>query len=119
MGLRDDVEVLAAGHLGPHRLDDRQGTLKGRLVETGRLQHLRRPHHQQVAEQDRPGLAEGDRVPEPAGRGMQGLELPVGGRTTPAQVGGVHHVVVHQRAHVQHIQTRRGSQQRPQVGFVR
>ena len=39
-----------------------------RSGQPGRLQHLGRPHQQQVAEQDGPGATEGGRVAEPARR---------------------------------------------------
>ena len=111
MSLRHHVEVLPAGHLGTHRLDDRQRPLQSRLVQAGAVQHLGRPHHQQVAEQDRAGLAEGGRITKPAGVGVQRLELPMGGRPPAAQVGGVHQVVVDQSTNVQDVKAARGGEQ--------
>ena len=74
----------------------------------------RRPHQQQVAEQDGPRAAEGRRVAQPAGVDVQRLELPVRRRPAAAQVGGVHHVVVHQRADVQQVEAgRRGAAAAP------
>jgi hypothetical protein len=43
---------------------------------------------------------------------LQRLEPAMGSRRTPPYVGGVHHVVVDQRADVQHLQAGRGRQDR-------
>jgi hypothetical protein len=106
--LRHHVEILPAGHLGTHRLDDRQRSLQSRLVDAGAVQHLGRPHHQQVAEQDRASFAERGRVTKPAGVGMQCLELSMGCRTAAAQVRGIHQVVMHQGTNVQDVKAPRG-----------
>ena len=103
MRLSDHVEVLPDGHLGTHGLDDGQRPLEGESASPAPW-HLDRPHHQQVAEQDCPGPAEGGRVAQPAGICVQGLELAVGGRLAAPNVGGVHHVVVYQRAGVQQLE---------------
>ncbi len=107
-GLREHVQVLAGGHLGAHRLQVRTTAPEFRGAEAGAAEHLLRPDEQQVAEQDGPGAAELLGVAAPAAVAVVGLELAVGGRQSPPGVGGVHHVVVHERRHVQHVQRRGG-----------
>ncbi len=75
--------------------------LEGGVSEPGALKHLNGPHHQQVAEQDCPGPAESGGITQPAGVSVQGLELAVCGWLAAANVGGIHHVVMDQRAGVQ------------------
>ena len=62
VSLRHHVEVLAAGDLSAHRLDDRKRSLECGLFHAGTVQHLSRPHNQQVAEQDRTSFAESSRI---------------------------------------------------------
>ena len=112
VSLRHYVEVLAAGDLGTHRLDDRQRSLQSGLLHAGAVQHLGRPHDEQIAEQDRTCPAEGSRVTKPACVCVQRLELPMGGRPPASQVGGVHQIVVDQGTHVEHVEASRRSEQR-------
>jgi hypothetical protein len=69
-------------------------------------EHLLRPHQQQVPQQDGAATAEGAGIAAQRPRRMQGGELPMGGRLSATGVGGVHHVVVHQCADVQHVEAR-------------
>ena len=87
---------------------------EGDLVraEAGVPEQVAGPAQQQVAEQDRGGRAVLRRVPAPAGRAVLGLERPVRRRAAAARVGGVHVVVVHERAGVQQLE--RGA--RPEQG---
>jgi hypothetical protein len=115
MSLSHHVEVLTTRHFGTHRLDDRQGTLQSRLLQASTMQHLGRPHDQQIAKQDRARLAEGSRVTQPTGVGMQGFKLAMSGRTPAAQVGRVHQIVVHQGTHMEHIEASCRGQQRLEI----
>ena len=117
-GLGGHIQVLPAGHLGPHRLGDGQRAGQHRRREPGLLQHLHRPHHQQVAEQDRPGPTEGLGITEPPIGQMQTLELPVRGGVATTGVRAVHHVVVDQRAGVQQLETGGGREHGVERGLV-
>ena len=79
-------------------------------------QQLVGPAQQQVAEQDRGGGAVLLRVAAPPVAAVLGLEGAVRRRPAAAGVGGVHEVVVDQRAGVQELERRAGADQGVLVG---
>ncbi len=70
------------------------------------------PAQQEVAEQDRRGRAVLLRVAAPAVRAVLRREAAMRGRPTPSGVGGVHVVVVHQRARVEQLERGAGPDER-------
>ena len=114
--LHGDVEELAGDHLGAAQVEQVERRPDPVPRQPAAAQHLVGPAQQQVAEQDRGGGAVLLRVAAPAvARGAR-LERAVGGRPAAAGVGGVHVVVVHQRAGVQQLEGGAGAEQRRVVG---
>jgi hypothetical protein len=103
-GLLHQVEVLPAHQLGEHAVVD--GLCGGQRVgrQAAGAPHLAGPHEHQVAEEDGRTLPELGGRSVPAGVFVHRLEAPVRGRSTPAQVAGVHHVVVDQGAGLEQLQ---------------
>ena len=111
--LRGDVEELAGDDLAAGQVEVAERVEHPLGGQAAGAQQLVGPAEQQVAEQDRGGGAVLLRARGPAALAVQLLERAVGGRPAAAYVGGVHVVVVHQRAGVQQLERGAGPQQRP------
>ena len=103
-GLHRDVEELPADHLGAAVVEHLEGGHHALGRQAAPAQQLVGPEQQQVAEEDGRGGAVLLRVSAPRPRPVCGREGAVRGRAAAAGVGGVHVVVVDQRAGVQHLQ---------------
>ena len=108
-GLGAHVEELAGHDLAAREVEERLGGAHPLAVEAAGAQQLVGPAEQQVAEQDRGRGAVLLRVPAPARALVQRAELAVRGGTPPSYVGGVHVVVVDQRAGVQQLERPAGA----------
>ena len=102
--LHGDVEELARDDLVAALLEDGQPGSDLLGGEAAVAQHVLGPAEQQVAEQDRGGGAVLLGVAAPPGGTVLGLERAVGRGPAAPGVGGVHEVVVDERAGVQHLQ---------------
>ena len=118
-GLHRDVEELPADHLGAAVVEHLERRPPRARRQAAPAQQLVGPGQQQVAEQDRRGGAVLLRVAAPRPRPVRGREGAVRGRAAAAGVGGVHVVVVDQRAGVQQLQRGTRTQQRVLVGRPR
>src|SRR5665647_3254444 len=119
-GLGDDVEVLTDRHLRPKGVQVRPRPLERLRIEAAPAPHLRRPHEEQVTEQDRARAPEDLRVAPPAGTRVRAREHHVGRRAAAPGGRAVHHVVVRQRRHVQQVEAACGPNDRRRVrGFTR
>ncbi len=105
--LLEDVEVLPDRDLGAHLVED----LACRLPRGDRrdepdagVEQFVAPAEQEVAEQQRGGLAEAERAPRPSARFVQSLETAVRRRPAAPGVGVVHDVVVHEGGRVEDLE---------------
>ena len=115
-GLHGHVEELPGDHLRAAQVEQVERRPDPVPRQPAAAQHLVGPAQQQVAEQDRRGGAVLLRVAAPAVAAVLGAERAVGGRPAAAGVGGVHVVVVHQRAGVQQLEGGAGADQCRVVG---
>ena len=115
-GLHGHVEELPGDHLRAAPVEDLECGRDLGDRQPAAAQQLVGPAQQQVAEEDGGGGAVLLRVAAPAGRAVLGLEPPVRGRPPATGVGGVHEVVVDQRARVQQLQRRAGADEGVLVG---
>ena len=88
-------------------------------VEPGAAQHVVGPHQGEVAEQDGGRRAEPGRPAAPGGGGVPAGERDVHRRAAAARGGGVHQVVVHERAGLDQLQRGDGAQHRVDLRTLR
>ena len=118
-GLDEHVEVLPAEHLRAHRLPRGRRAGGGVGVQSGTAQHVVGPDQGEVAEQDGGRGAEPGGPPAPRRVGVPAGEGDVHGRAAPAGGGGVHEVVVHERARLDQLQRGHRAQHRVDRRAVR
>ena len=117
--LHRHVEELAGDDLAAGQVEEAERVAHDVVGQPAPPQQLVGPGQQQVAEQDRGRRAVLLGGPAPALLAVQRRERPVRRRPAAPGVGGVHEVVVHQRARVQQLQGGRGADQGRLVRDVR